>query len=258
MSTRRAFTMIELLVAMAVLAVLVVMLLGLVDSTSKLWRANESRVDAYREARAALSVMARDLGSASAGKKMDFFRVNDQAYPFLSDALKNTNNAGALFFLTTLPSSAQQPEANRSALCQVGYFLAYGDTSMSPGAQNERSLNLYRYFQSSDASLPLLTNSVPPYFPLELGPRNPNVELLARNISGFRVLALDADGNSYVQTVDSPMPPVIRIEITALNQETAKKLKSIDQWTNTTGDLSAVVNQNKQTFYFRTGLKNKP
>ncbi len=51
---------------MAVIAVLVVLLLTLVDSASKLWRANESRVDAYREARVAINHRLKDLQNSLA------------------------------------------------------------------------------------------------------------------------------------------------------------------------------------------------
>ncbi|MFV0415202.1 MAG: type II secretion system protein, partial [Chthoniobacterales bacterium] len=52
--SRRGFTILELLVAITILSVLVVLLLSMLDNTTKLWRTNENRVESYREARAAL------------------------------------------------------------------------------------------------------------------------------------------------------------------------------------------------------------
>ena len=64
---------------MVVLALLVVAMTALVDGATKLWRDNEGRTDACREARAALVVMARDLRNAVAGTNADFIRFNVQS-----------------------------------------------------------------------------------------------------------------------------------------------------------------------------------
>lgn len=247
-----AFTVLELLVAMTVFAILVVMLMGMVDSGTKLWRANENRVDSYREARAALGIISRDLSSALAGSNAGHFLINSDAYPLLSNAEKNTNSAGALFFLSAQPAGAQEPGANKSDVCQVGYFLAYGNTSMVPSGQGESSMNLYRYFLSSDATFALLTNS--PVFPSGLTPTDPRVELLARNIQQFRIQALGTNGSPHLPTAAAPLPPVVQVEIVALNQETAKKLIGKSQWTAPAGNLSNVIAGNEQTFTTRIRL----
>ena len=56
-----AFTLTELLVSMAILSGLIVLLFAVVDGTTKTWNQSEQRVDAFREARAALFVISRDL-----------------------------------------------------------------------------------------------------------------------------------------------------------------------------------------------------
>jgi uncharacterized protein (TIGR02599 family) len=56
-----------MLVSMMVVALLVLAMMSLVDSAMHLWRDNEGRTDACREARAALTVMTRDLRNAVTG-----------------------------------------------------------------------------------------------------------------------------------------------------------------------------------------------
>ena len=75
-----AFTLIEMLVSMVVLALIVVAMMALVDSATKLWRDNEGRTDACREARAALVVMARDLRNAVAGTNADFIKFQSPVW----------------------------------------------------------------------------------------------------------------------------------------------------------------------------------
>jgi len=259
---KNAFTMLELLVAMAVFSLLIVLLMGMVDSATKLWRGTENRVEAYREARAALGTMSRDLRNALAGTNTNYFLINTPAFALLSDAEKNTNSAGAIFFLSAQPSAAQA-SLNKSDVCQVGYFLAFGRTSAVAGGglatnANQDTMNLYRYFLSSDATFAKLTNGSLPVFRDSLIPTDADVELLARNIISFRVLGLDTNGATYTPTASAPLPPIVQIELTALNQETTKKLTTKALWTNATGGVSNVINQNQQNFTTRVRLVNKP
>jgi prepilin-type N-terminal cleavage/methylation domain-containing protein len=251
-----AFTLLELLVALAVLALLITVLMGLVDSAAKLWRESEARVDAYREARAALNVMQRDLRNAVATTNQNFFRLNTDAYAQLADAEKNTNYASAVFFLSAQPANAQASGQNRSDVCQVGYFLAYGKTSMSPAAQTEQTMNLYRYFLSSDPTFQAFTNTNSPPFNANLTPTDLNVELLARNIKSIRLTARDTNGLPYVAGTNSALPPLVEIEMIALNQDAAGKLRTKSDWTNSTGNLQRITEQAQQTFQTRVRVPN--
>ncbi|MFZ4776237.1 MAG: GxxExxY protein [Terrimicrobiaceae bacterium] len=247
-----AFTLLELMVSMAVMAVLLVLLLNMVDSATKLWRVNENRVDSYREARAALGIMSRDLNNSLTGAtSTNHFLVNDTAFPIISSiggVLANTNNGGAVFFLSALPAKAQDSARNKSDVCQVGYFLAMNRTS----ASTNQTLNLYRYFRSSDATFTDLTGNT-----LFMNPvmGDSGEELLARNVVGLSIRAFTQTNNSLVDfsaSTNTPLPDLLELSISAVNQETAKKLDStIDSWTNTSSPLLQPV---VQTFTTRIKL----
>ncbi len=252
---KSAFTLLELMVAMAIMALLLVLLLNMVDSATKLWRVNENRVDSYREARAALGIMARDLENALAGStNTNHFLVNESAFPVFSTlggALTDTNNGGALFFLSALPAKAQENGENKSDVCQVGYFLAL---SRTPASTNQ-TLNLYRYFRSSDETFTNLTAGT-----LFLNPSigESGEELLARHIVGLSVRAYTLTNNSLVKfsaSTNTPMPDLMEISISAINQDAAKKLdNTVANWTNTS---SAIIRPVLQTFTTRIQL-NRP
>ena len=254
-SSPHAFTILELLVAMAVFSLLIVMLMGMVDSASKLWRENENRVDSYREARAAMSIISHDLRNALAGTNLNYIRINNDAYGFLTNAETDTNSAAAIFFLSAQSATSQDPAANKSDVCQVGYFLAYDKTSALAGVNTNvpKTMNLYRYFLSSDETFAKLTNGTYPVFGSSIGALDDDVDLLARNITRFHIDALDTNGTSYVSTTNAPLPPVIQIEMTAINTETAKKLDSKSDWIAPTGGLAKVTAKNEQTFSTRVG-----
>ncbi len=264
-----AFTLIELLVAMAVMAVLVVLLLTLVDSASKLWRANESRVDAYREARVAINLISKDLQNSLAGPSLKHVRINDDAFSQLalpSTAIKNITNAGAIFFLSTLPSGAQDA-GSRSDVCEVGYFLAYGQSAATSGVGAgmgsgglKDTMNLYRYFRSSDATY--LNTKEDKSFQGNIALTGSEVELLARNVRSFVVTPYSTNAAgipmAYIPSLTAPLPEFVEIKVVAINQETAKKISSRDEWLSPGDGLKNLITQNQQVFVSRVKLNSKP
>lgn len=246
---------------MSVLAILVVMLMGIVDSSAKLWRENENRVDAFRESRAALNVMARDFRNAVPVADTNFFLINGDAYETApDDAEQDTNNAGAVFFLTQLSPQAQwssDPNANKGEVCEVGYFLAYGKSSVVTNAPLT-TMNLYRYYRGSDAtySNAAATNTFSPR-PTLIGAET---ELLARNITSFRLIPYGTNSSGtivpFTPTTNNPLPVMVEIQITALNQEASKKMNSKSDWKNPPAGLSNVVRQVQQTFTTRVRVND--
>jgi len=255
----RAFTLLELLVAMAVLAILVVMMMGLVTSATALWRQSENRAEAYREARAALMIMARDLQNTIGSTNTNLFKVNGNAFTHFDagKAILNSNTASAILFHTALPKNAQDPDKSKSDVCQVGYFLAYDKTAMStnlPGSQP--TLNLYRHFLSSDTTFDNLVASPDNPFTNNITTRA-NAELLARNVREFRITPLIFTNNTltnfFSPSTNKPLPDILEIRVTAVNQETARRFTQKSDWTSP----SAAITNQQQTFTTRIRL-NQP
>ncbi len=247
------FTMIELLVAMAVMTVLVVLLFGMVDAAAKLWRDNENRVDSYREARSALAVITSDLRTMLASKDQNFFSTN----------ISGNNPLGAsngLFFLTTLSPSAQ-PANNRGDLCAVGYYRAWERQTVyfAAGTNDDRlskaGYHLFRTMYGSDTTFSNLNTASPR--PLNnLAAASP--EVLARNVCTLDFLLYETNppGNAqrfklWSYRADNPVPQMIEIRLGALSDEIAKKLDgSSNRWT--TND--PVVQKNLKTFISRVEI----
>lgn len=255
--------MLELLVALAVLSLLIVMLMSMVDNGAKLWRENESRVEAYREARAALSMIERDLRNAIAMNDTNFIRINGGAFPNLleSDVQKDTNRGGAIFFLAAQPAAAQDLTANKGDICEVGYFLGYGNSSAGPVVSGGgKSMNLYRYFRSSDGTFSNLTNSSSSLF-TNVTITGAESDLLARNIKSFRLIPyhLDAAGNcvAYNPSTYGAMPDLLEVSITALNQDVSRKFLTSADWTSTNTPLTNVAGAAEQKFTTRIRLHDK-
>jgi len=262
---KSAFTLLELMVAMAVMAILLVLLLNMVDSGAGLWRVNENRVDSYREARTALGVMSRDLQNAlAATNNAGQFLLNATAFTNLAPAgniVSDTNQGAALFFLAALPAKAQDSASNKSDVCQVGYFMAFGKSSSASNSP-VNTMNIYRYILSSDPAFERLTNSSLPLFPSGLSTLDPQVELLARNVTRFTARAYSLTNNSlaaFSASPATPLPDLVEISVSAINQESGKRLGSspsdFSAWTSTnSAAYTGVVAPAEQTFTTRIKL----
>lgn len=261
-----AFSLIELMVAMTVLSLLLVLLLNMVNSGIVLWRTNENRVDSYREARAALGVLSRDLQNAVADTNATFL-FNAPAFANLPDVenlVVNTNQGAAVFFLTSLPTRAQDIASNKSDVCLVGYFLAFGKSS-SAGNSPVNTLNIYRYMLSSDPTFIRLGSSPLAPFPSTLTTSDARVELLARNVTRFTASAHTFTNNGLVPfsaSADTPIPDLVEIRISAINQEAGKKLgnsaSDFSAWLSTHGAIhSNIIAPVEQTFTTRI-TPNRP
>lgn len=256
--------MIELLVAMAVLSLLVVLLFGLVDSATKLWRDNENRVDAFREARSALAVITSDLSSLSASANPNFFSL----FP-VGNAASDADTNG-LYFLTLLPPTAQAA-GNKSDLCAVGYFRRWTFQNDGFGQTNaadptRKGYHLFRSFYGSDLTYSNLLSGTPPLRDLQqpsaAGAIAP--EILARNILGLEFRCFETNAayttntslpayRKWTYNVNNPLPQMIEVRLTAISDETAKKLAG-DQTRWTTND--ALASREIRTFISRIRLRS--
>jgi len=239
-----AFTLLELLVSMSILAVLLVLLLSIVNGSTKLWKANENRVDSYREARAAVNMLANDLASLYASSNLKNFSISTQKDKLPATPVGVNGMHGSIFFLTALPPNAQgtskSGKENKSDLCTVGYFLGYDKTSLAGAGTGTESYNLYRYFRASDDTFTALsTGDLLGGITIDTTPTSANTELLAKNITGFEVHAytippavspgpgqppVPQNPVEFTKTAETPLPDMLEIKVTALNNDVAKRL----------------------------------
>jgi len=258
-----AFTLIEVLVAMAALAILLVLLLNVLTSTTTLWRHSENRADAFREARAALTFIARDMASAipilTHGEEVQALLAPDTAADWAA-------NRDAVFFLAALPPSAQKGGENSSDICAVGYFLAFA----ASGGGGSPTMNLYRYLLSSDETFEALKDSNgwplpsrladnPGAVLKDISPASAHVDLLARNIREFRVepvtYARQNPDGTYMPVFS---PDKVEITIVAASRETAEKFPDKSDWIEKHRDrCPCALCRTEQTFTTSIPLRTK-
>lgn len=278
-----AFSLLELLAAMAVLSLLSVVLFQMVDGATRLWRDKEKRVESYREARAALGFISREIGSAlvlphatgtiagtpvyTSTNGLPAFVLTSASNAIGANAdFTPTDPAQALFFLAALPASARGATPDDGDICAVGYYLAYTADSSGIGA-TARSRKLYRHFRGSADTLnavraALRPVSVPGAFVTGglFRPSASSDEPLARNIADFRVTAMTEKPDGSLQPAAGEWdrqiwPPAVEIRITALNSAAAARLSTESDWDNT--NVPAVLSDSR-IFTARVALPSRP
>lgn len=149
------FSLLEVLVASAVLSIVLMILLGALTTSLSLWRTTESKLAADREGRAAELLMADDLASVVVPANKDLWPRVD------GDTLQ---------FLTLKPVDYQSKEGNNKGdICFVEYRF------------DRPNHVLKRRFLSSEETFNDILNKPAPSFPSP-GANATEAQLLATNI----------------------------------------------------------------------------
>ena len=117
-----AFTLLELLVSMAVMAVVLTIMFAALSTSMSLWRNTDSKIASDREARAVENLLVRDLANI-------VIPVQTNLWPTIT----STN----LKFLTAAPSEMQSPSGSAVGdVCYVEYVVL--PSTNGPGSEVRR------------------------------------------------------------------------------------------------------------------------
>ena len=223
---RAAFTIVELLVASAITVLIVVLLgtmFGSLTTTSN--RANQ-RIDAFRDARAALQMIERDMANLVHAVPTAYFALDKRWQDTANDPYSDSANGNAnrqVYGLIALKNSGP------GDLCAVGYYCRWDTTT--------HSYSLYRYFTDSTATFNTLqTNGLGVYAPAsKLFTPAVTDAVLAAYVWNLQILAYKADGTvdtTYPLVINPAAPAVtvpaaIEISFTAMSPEAARTIMGV-------------------------------
>ncbi|MGI9086678.1 MAG: PulJ/GspJ family protein [Chthoniobacterales bacterium] len=240
-SLSRAFTLVELLVAISITALIVVLLGRVLSGTAAQWQASDQRIDSFRDARAALQIMARDLSQAD-------LTADAQALT-LSDLDPSGNYAREAFALTSTPNSG------KSNLCTVGYYSTWD--------ANTKTFTLKRLFRDSDETVLSLAQSPAAFATLFTKGPPANVEDLAAYIWDLRF----APGTLAVIETPTTNPSTkwqwVEVRFKSMSPNAARKLRNLPISQNTWDDPTSTTYKNlilpaEQQFVTRIQLLQAP
>lgn len=245
MRKQTSFTLVEMLVGAAVFSILILLLFSILSLSTKLWLAQTAKENDFREARAALNMMSRDLNAAITTPNQNWYYGVTNPAPSPTPA--------QLAFLTTLPDASQPSGVDRGDICTVGYSLEY---TTNDASSTETNMSLYRYIGFSDWTYnnivhtngPAGVQSVSVIFS---SVDNVNVvkSLIARDVSQFNFTGYTNTPNAAPGLDTSVyIPDILDMSLTALNEQAAKLLTTQAMWQNSS---NALLLQNETTFNLR-------
>jgi uncharacterized protein (TIGR02599 family) len=210
------FTILELLVAMAILSIMVVLMLGVLQSTSDAWRRNTERSKAFAASRAAFESMTRSISAATLNTYQDYYDANRSnrpsgsltfvpaVYGRRSDLhfttgtnLVTAQKGGAIFM--TVPFDYESNNTNDYSSGQlngIGYFVRFTTNSLRPAGVTN---NPYRYrlmqFLQPTEELMVMNTTNTAWFTNNVN-ANTNIFPIADNVVAFAVLPQLSDRES--------------------------------------------------------------
>lgn len=203
------FTLLEMLVAMAVTSLIVVLLLVLMQSATSTWQRNTDRSQAFASARAAFESMSRTIGASTLNTYEDYYdsarktRVSGDLtfrpsiYGRKSDLHFVTGNAlvtgqqgGGVFFTAPFDFDTNSiTSATGGQLNGIGFFVRFSaDTLPAFITNNPPRYRLFQFLQPTTSLKTMNTNfSGNAWFTNDVNASN-NCYPLAANIVAFAVL----------------------------------------------------------------------
>jgi type II secretory pathway pseudopilin PulG len=190
-----AFTLLEVLISSAILVIMMILLIGIADHTTRLWSSGEQRRNAAREVRAGMEMMTDDLHSAV---------ITTNPTTFVITKEEGGNGSTRIFFLVSHPEEKRNLR-HEGDLCATGYFIASDpkETGKSSGIGN-----LYRFHTSGDLVVTAYReHKLQELYDTASLSNSLTTELLARNIVKLNVRRIEENSLS---------DPLLMISLSAL------------------------------------------
>lgn len=258
----RAFTIIELLAATAVMAIIMVVIFGITQQIANAWRSTNSRVEAVQGARAAFDILTRTLGQATLNTYYDYddltnptrYRRNSDLQFIAGKALVPSQVTQAVFFQAPLGYSNKASfEHLDSALNSTGFYIQYGADPLRPAFLDALGSNkpatrhrfrLMQFFQPTQNLSVYADAGSTGWFTAALASSDPPVHQIAENVIALVILpqASSLDGNPAPLVSDyeydstkgassSPqpatahqLPPLVEVVMVVIDEPSAQRL----------------------------------
>jgi len=246
-----AFTLLEVLVATAVLALMMTFLFNLLGSSAKLWEIGNKKMEAAQAARVGLNIMANDLKNAFAGKMTSYSSNGSAVYnlaPFLGLDSSNSNITGTLTGDASVAAGSDQlfgvrlTSDSSNPYEQFGYQCIYVTTT--GGFDNMKDKRYYLvgqnisdafYYRGSSPSstwynntansqnLPIVDNCIRVKFSYY-----GNQTSLTDQITANGTRSFTSNGTWSANATTSHLPLGVLVTISVIDSKTAEKIAAIN------------------------------
>ncbi len=254
--SRSGFTIMELLVAMAIFGVILVLVLSVIDSASSTWRRSSQQIEAFQDGRNAFEMIIRTLSQATLNAYLDYddptnptkyFRRSDLRFvsgPVGTGSLAGTPGTGQAMFFQAPVNYTRQParfSGLEGALNACGYFVQFGsDVAEKPGFVTSPDRHRYRLMQMTG---PTEANTIFSGGDGWFADHSGEARAISDNVIALVVRPQDpaastsdltsnysydtAAAFSGTQPVTSnQLPPVVAVTVILIDEQSAKRLEA--------------------------------
>lgn len=210
----RGFTLLELLVATTILALLLTLLFSIVSEITTSWQRSEGRKERQTTARIALNMMKSDLQSAL------FLKSEDKRLQFVVNPASLAGTYQQSAFWQNLAGE------NESDLHEVGYFIQW--------PENRRAGELCRYRVAADDPQSIIFDPIQWLSPSRIQTHAPGSldasanGLIMENVLGLWIRVYDKDGNllpDYDSRATTNSPASAEIEFVVADSRTMTRIQ---------------------------------
>lgn len=225
---RSAFTLVELMVAMAVFVLILLVILAITQATGTAWKGARSKVDAFQSARLAFENINRSLSQATLNTYYDYFdasgvrRTTNNFSTFvpatygrqseLHFVSGKTNVSGqvthSVFFQTPSGYASDiQYQTMGTLLNACGFYIVHTNDTLRPAflsslpnaPANETRFRLMQFLQPSE-QMTVYSSTGSAWFTTPLTSNSAPIEQLAPNIIAMVVLPRKSTGDASQPT----------------------------------------------------------
>jgi type II secretory pathway pseudopilin PulG len=263
---RTGFTIVELLVASAITLGIVVLLGVIFGTITRIAARANQRIDAFRDARAALQVIERDLTGLVRNQRDSTGAATTlpAAYFALKDMYSDPGSVSATANNQQLYALIALKNSGAGDVCSVGYYCRW--------STSRNAYNLHRLFNDSTVTYTHLTvpGVITTGYASETDLYSPAAsdDILASYIWDFRITAFDSSGaeiNTYPyvcdqsKTASTALPAVIEVAFKAMSPEAARTVASVstnpnDWLDSSTQNYQRLIAPNAYNFQTRIHL----
>lgn len=260
-ATRRpGFTLVELLVSMAVVSILMLIFATLTDRTANVWRSTRGKVSQFQQARDAFETITRNLSQATLNTYLDYYdksgarrdpsntasfepdrygRYSElrfrsgQAATLLQQPPAQTPGHAIFFYAPLGESGVAANSALNHLLNLTGYYINYGEDTERPAFLPSAPTYGFRLFEFKQRTETLKPLGGPERWPPDVA-THPDAHIIARNIVAISFLpklpgqgpagdpSVDKDGNALAPNYEYD-------SLTAGQSGVRKELNSLHQ-----------------------------
>lgn len=142
-SARSAFTLVELMVSMAIMAIILMLMARIIDSTGKTWASTTGKIEQFREARQGFETIVRRLSQATLNTYFDFDWGNPIDY---TQPPKRFVRQSELRFISGPAAGLIGNEGGNHPTHAVFFHAPLGFTSADADAPLKNLINTWGYW----------------------------------------------------------------------------------------------------------------